>query len=87
VVDFLVAQGIERERLEARGYGKRVPRVIEKELVRDGFTFPAQTVLTETYINSLPTEEHRDAAHQLNRRTEFRVIRDDYEPPEREEPE
>ena len=87
VVDFLVAQGIERERLEARGYGKRVPRVIENELVRDGFTFPAQTVLTESYIISLPTEEHRDVAHQLNRRTEFRVLRDDYEPPEREEPE
>jgi peptidoglycan-associated lipoprotein len=87
VVDFLVAQGIERDRLVATGYGKRVPRVIEKELVRGGFRFPAQTVLTETYINSLPTEEHRDVAHQLNRRTEFRVLRDDYEPPEGQEPE
>ncbi len=86
VVDFLVAEGIERDRLEARGYGKRVPRVIEKEIVRDGYTFAPGTVLTETYINGLPTEEHRDVAHQMNRRTEFRVIRDDYAPLQREGP-
>jgi peptidoglycan-associated lipoprotein len=86
VVDFLVRQGIARDRLEAKGYGKRVPRTIERDIVRQGFRFPAGTVLTEEYINGLPGEEHRDVAHEMNRRTEFRVIRDDYEPPVPEEP-
>lgn len=79
VVDYLIEQGIERDRLVARGYGKRVPREIENTIEREGFTFEAGTVLNEEYINALPSEEHRDAAHQLNRRTEFRVISDDYE--------
>ncbi|TVQ11499.1 MAG: hypothetical protein EA361_12720 [Bacteroidetes bacterium] len=80
VVDYLIERGIERERLLPRGYGKRVPRVIENTIVREGFTFEAGTKLTEAWINSLPTEAHRDVAHQLNRRTEFRVISDDDEP-------
>jgi hypothetical protein len=33
-----------------------------------------------TYIESLPTTSHREAAHQLNRRTEFRVLSRDYVP-------
>jgi peptidoglycan-associated lipoprotein len=37
-------------------------------------------VLTETYIDSLPTTEYKEAAHQLNRRTEFRVISKDFVP-------
>jgi peptidoglycan-associated lipoprotein len=82
VVDFLIAEGIEHERLHARGYGKRVPRTIERNIVREGFQFSAGTVLNEAYINGLPTEEHRDAAHQLNRRTEFRVLSDDFKPTE-----
>lgn len=82
VVDFLVAQGIERDRVEARGYGKRVPRTIERNITRDGFLFTAGTVLDETYIGSLTDEAHQDTAHQLNRRTEFRVLRDDYVPPQ-----
>lgn len=80
VVDYLIERGIEPARLVATGYGKRVPRTITKDLVRDGFTFRAGTVLTEAYINALPSERHRDVAHQLNRRTEFRVLRDDYRP-------
>ncbi len=81
VVNFLIGQGIEPERLEAVGYGKRVPRVLERDIISGGFTFPTTTILNENFINSLDTEEHRDAAHQLNRRTEFRVLRDDYRPP------
>lgn len=82
VVDYLIERGIDSERLQARGYGKRVPRVIDNTIEREGFTFEAGTELTEAYINSLPTEDHRDVAHQLNRRTEFRVIseEDDEEP-------
>ncbi len=80
VVDYLIEQGIEPERLVAKGYGKRVPRVIASTITREGFTFEAGTALTEEYINALDEEEHRDIAHQLNRRTEFSVLDDDYEP-------
>jgi peptidoglycan-associated lipoprotein len=80
VVAFLVDKGIDQRRLVAKGYGKRVHRVIENTIVRDGYTFEAGTELTEQYINSLPTEKHRDSAHQLNRRTEFRVLSDDFKP-------
>lgn len=80
VVEFLVERGIDPRRMQATGYGKRVPREIENTIVREGFTFEAGTVLTEEYINSLPGEEHRDVAHQLNRRTEFRVISEDFDP-------
>jgi peptidoglycan-associated lipoprotein len=80
VVDYLIERGIDSRRLVAAGYGKRVPRTIDKTIRREGFTFNSGTVLTENYIRSLPTERHRDVAHQLNRRTEFRVLSDDFVP-------
>ncbi len=82
VVDYLIGKGINPARLVAVGYGKKVPRTIDKTIVRDGFTFEAGVVLNEEYINNLPNEQHRDAAHQLNRRTEFRVLSEDFDPGE-----
>lgn len=57
-------------RLTAKGYGERVPRSING------------VKLTEDYINKLPTEAEREKAHQLNRRTEFKVLSRDYQPRE-----
>ena len=37
-------------------------------------------LVTDAEINKLPTEEEREAAHQLNRRTEFTVLSTDYIP-------
>ena len=85
VVDYLIDQGINRERLVARGYGKRNPREIVQTIERDGYLFEEGTVLSEEFINNLQDEEHREVAHQMNRRTEFRVIGEDYEPPEDQE--
>ena len=39
-----------------------------------------QPVIAESVINALPTKEEKEAAHQKNRRTTFRVLRDDYVP-------
>jgi hypothetical protein len=36
--------------------------------------------LTEAYINKLASKEQQEAAHQLNRRTVFRVLSNDYVP-------
>ena len=80
VVDYLIERGIDPDRLSAKGYGERVPRKMEKDVTRDGFLFRQGTVLTEAYIDSLSTLEHRETAHQLNRRTEFRVVSKDFVP-------
>lgn len=80
VVDYLVQRGIQRDRLVAKGYGKRVPREITRDIEKQGYLFKTGTVLTEEFINSLPSEAVKEAAHQMNRRTEFRVLSDDYVP-------
>jgi peptidoglycan-associated lipoprotein len=41
---------------------------------------PDGTLLDEKYINALKSEEEKEAAHQRNRRTDFKVLRDDYVP-------
>ncbi|HPO67414.1 MAG TPA: OmpA family protein [Paludibacteraceae bacterium] len=74
IVDFLVSKGIEKERLIAKGYGKSRPRTLSKPITIDGYTFPAGITLTEEYILSLKDLKMREAAYQLNRRTEFTVI-------------
>jgi len=79
VVDYLIDRGIDPARLTAKGYGEGMPKVITKrnnntyDFLREG------AELTEGYINSLPTDQ-QEIAHQLNRRTEFRVLRTNYKP-------
>ncbi|MBQ8222670.1 MAG: OmpA family protein [Bacteroidales bacterium] len=82
VCDYLVIRGIDPLRLTAKGYGERVPRTLQKDYTFNGFTFKSGTTLTEDYINKLPNEETKEYAHQLNRRSEFRVISKDYVPRE-----
>ena len=80
VVDYLIIRGIDPLRLTAKGYGERVPRTIQKDITVKGYTFKAGTRLTEDFINKLPNTEVKEAAHQMNRRTEFRILSKDYVP-------
>ena len=80
VVDYLIIRGIDPLRLTAKGYGERVPRTLQKDMTVRGYTFKAGTQLTEDFINKLPSNELREAAHQMNRRTEFRILSKDYVP-------
>jgi peptidoglycan-associated lipoprotein len=80
VVDYLILRGIHPQRLVAKGYGERVPRRLEKTVTKAGYTFPAGAVLTESYIAQLPGNAVKEAAHQMNRRTEFRILRKDFIP-------
>jgi len=80
VVNYLIERGIDPDRLVAKGYGERVPRVLNKDIRKDGFLFKTGTRLTESYIDSLPSQAEREAAHALNRRTEFRVLSKDFVP-------
>ena len=75
VVTFLTEKGVNRARLIAKGYGERIPRVLTTVIIRDGFLFENGTILTEAYILLIPDVKKREAAYQLNRRTEFSVIR------------
>lgn len=83
-VDYIIAQGIEADRISPKGYGERVPRVLEsdKTVVFEGdtFKFAKGVTMTEEYINSLTSHKEREAAHQLNRRTTFQIIGTDYVP-------
>lgn len=86
VVDFLYSRGIDRERLIPKGYGDRIPRTLLRDTESDfngkKYIFPKGVTLTESYINSLKTHGEKEAAHQLNRRSEFRIVRTDYVPAE-----
>lgn len=71
VVNHLIKNGIANERLVAKGYGERIPLKIEYDLM--GFT--KGTVLTEEYLEKEVTDSlMRENGHQLNRRTEFKII-------------
>ena len=83
VVQYLIEKGIASERLSAKGYGESTPKVVDPETARQNSFLRAGSPLTEQYINSLASEEQKEIAHQINRRTEFRVLRTDYEPPKK----
>jgi peptidoglycan-associated lipoprotein len=80
VVQYLIDKGIDPERLEAKGYGESTPKVVDAAIAAQNPFLKIGTVLSEQYINSLPNDELREIAHQINRRTEFKVVRTDYEP-------
>jgi len=80
VVDYLIGKGIAADRLTARGYGEASPKVVDDEIMKDAPFLRQGASLTEQYINSLANDEQKEIAHQVNRRTEFRVLRTDYEP-------
>lgn len=82
VVEYLIEKGINPDRLTAKGYGESTPKIVDEEISAQATFLKVGTVLTEEYINSLPTEEQKEITHQANRRTEFRVLRTDYNPEE-----
>ena len=93
-VDYIVdSNGINAFRIIPKGYGANRPRILDRDKnVRlddkkypqckgQTFFFAKGTQLTEAYIKSLKTNCEKEAAHQLNRRTEFTVLREDFIPP------
>jgi len=81
VVQYLIEKGIETVRLSPKGYGESTPKVVDDVIASQNSFLKSGTTLSEQYINTLPTEEQKEIAHQINRRTEFRVLRTDYEAP------
>lgn len=77
VVDYLVAHGIARDRLTPVGYGKERPKTIRKKLTETYPWLKENDVLTEDFIKKL-SKDKQEIANQLNRRTEFIVLRTTY---------
>lgn len=77
VCDYLVQHGIARDRLTPKGYGEGQPVVADK-LVSDKYSFiPKGQTLDEAFIMTL-TESQREICNQINRRTEFKVLKTTY---------
>ncbi len=83
VVQYLIDKGIEPERLFAKGYGESSPKVVDAAINAQAPFLKIGVTLSEQYINSLANEEQKEIAHQINRRTEFRVLRTDYVSPKK----
>ena len=75
--DYLIAHGIEAERLTPVGYGKTKPMVVDKALQKQYPWLTPDQVLDEAYILSLPADK-QEICNQINRRTEFKVIKTTY---------
>ena len=77
VVNYLVAHGIASDRLSPVGYGKEKPKTIRKKLTEKYPWLKEGDILTEDFIKKLD-EEKQEICNQLNRRTEFIVLRTTY---------
>ena len=75
--DYLIAHGIEKERLTPVGYGESKPVIADKTLNQKYPWIPVEQTLDEAFIMSLPTDK-QEICHQINRRTEFKVIKTTY---------
>ncbi|MEN8230403.1 MAG: OmpA family protein [Bacteroidota bacterium] len=80
VVDYLISKGIASDRLAAKGYGESQPKVVDEKVISQYDFLELEEVLTESFINQLESPELQEKAHQVNRRTEFRVLSTEYIP-------
>ncbi len=77
VVDYLIEKGINADRLVAKGYGETWPKKVTRELAKQYDFLKRNDELTEAFINKL-TPEQQEIARAINRRTEFRVLSNDF---------
>ena len=77
VVNYLIEHGIAADRLTPKGYGEGRPKHIKRKVAEKYEFLKEGDVLSEAFITTLP-EEQQELCHQLNRRTEFRVLRTTY---------
>ena len=77
VVNYLIDHGISKDRLTPKGYGEGKPKTIKRKVAEKYPFLKEGDVLTEEFITKLP-EEQQEQCNQLNRRTEFIVLRTTY---------
>ena len=72
--DFIITYGINPNRILAKGYGAKKPRIIDK-LINKSYTFFAENLLLDcNIIEKLETTEKKELAHQLNKRIEIKIL-------------
>lgn len=72
-VEWILTHGIPKERLTAKGYGEQTPLTVRK----DTAMYKKGTYLTHVYLDSLEKTGDTTSSefgHQLNRRTEFKIV-------------
>ena len=77
VVNYLIAHGIASDRLTPKGYGEGKPKKIKRKVAEKYPFLKEGDVLNEEFVVQLP-EEQQEQCNQLNRRTEFIVLRTTY---------
>lgn len=77
VVNYLTEHGIEAARITAKGYGETTPVVPDRNLVAKYRFLKVNVPLTEEFISKLNSEQ-QEIAKQINRRTEFKVLKTTY---------
>lgn len=77
VVQYLIQHGIAKERLTPAGYGKEHPKTVRKKLTEKYNWLKENDILTEEFIKKLDKDK-QEICNQLNRRTEFIVLRTTY---------
>ncbi len=78
VVNYLIEHGIAKDRLTPKGYGVEKPKTIRKKMTEKYPWLKENDILTEEYIKKLNDKEKEEICNQLNRRTEFIVLRTTY---------
>ncbi len=78
VINYLIAHGIAADRLTPVGYGKERPRTVNRRLAARLSWLKEGDVLTEQFIKALNDNKRQEICNQLNRRTEFSVLRTTY---------
>ena len=78
VVNYLIDHGIAADRLTPKGYGEQKPKTIKRKVAERYPFLKEGDVLTEQFIKELKDEAQQDSCNQLNRRTEFTVLRTTY---------
>ena len=78
VVRYLIDHGIKADRLTPVGYGKEKPKTIRRKVAEKYPFLNENDVLTEEFIKAQPDEKIQEECNQMNRRTEFRVLRTTY---------
>ena len=72
-VNYLVEQGVDAQRLVHRGMASSEP--VKLDDTDDGLPIG---VLNEDYISKLQSKKLKEKAHQKNRRTDFKVLSNDF---------
>lgn len=78
VVAYLIQNGIAADRLTPVGYGKEKPKTIKKKLTEKYNWLKEGDMLTPEFIQNLKDKSKQEICNQLNRRTEFTVLRTTY---------